>query len=226
VSPTPPPSPTVPAGPASTPSGAAPTVLPSSSPTVVSMTGTPSPSPAAQPSAAPSLATAAVLSGAVFAAILTVTVTACIAVWTARRKSREEERARQRDLFAGAFQAHAAYKEMPYAIRRRRHDEAAAERIRLSETTREIQGRLSYFVAWTAAESSTVGDAYAALVRELRKVAGGAMREAWLAEPITDDAAMNIPPTVIDLSSLTPLEAAFTDAVRAHLAAIAPWWAR
>ncbi|MGH3947585.1 MAG: hypothetical protein ACRDSE_00440 [Pseudonocardiaceae bacterium] len=170
--------------------------------------------------------TAAVLSGAVFAAILTATVTACIAMWTARRKSREEERARQRDLFAGAFQAYAAYKEMPYAIRRRRHDKPAAERIRLSETTREIQGRLSYFVAWTAAESSTAGNAYAALVRELRKVAGGAMREAWLAEPITNDTAMNIPPTIIDLSSLTPLETAFTDAVRTHLAAIAPWWAR
>ncbi len=76
---------------------------------------------------------------------------------------------------------------------------------------------------WTAAEPGTVGDAYVALVRELRKVAGGAMREAWLADPITDDAAMNIPPAFIDLSSLTPLEEAFTDAVRARLAAIAPW---
>lgn len=226
MSPTSPPSPTVPAGPALTPSGATSTIMPSNSPTVVSVTAIASPGPATQPSAAPSLATAAVLSGAVFAAILTATVTACIAVWAARRKSREEERARQRDLFAGAFQAYAAYREMPYAIRRRRHDEAAAERIRLSEITREIQGRLSYFAAWTAAESSTVGDAYAALVRELRTVAGSAMREAWSAEPITDDAAMNIPPTVIDLSSLTPLEAAFTTAVRDHLAAIAPWWAR
>jgi len=177
-------------------------------------------------SGSPDLAATALVSGAVFAAILTATVMACITVWTARRKSREEERARQRDLFAGAFQAYAAYKEMPYAIRRRRHDEPAAERIRLSEVTREIQGRLSYYIAWTAAESSTVGDAYAALVRELRQVAGGAMREAWAAEPITDDPAMNLPPTVIDLSTLTPLESTFTEVVRAHLAAIAPWWTR
>ena len=55
--------------------------------------------------------------GAVLAALLS----ACIAVWAARRKSREEERARQRDLFASAFKAYAAYKELPYAIRRRRH---------------------------------------------------------------------------------------------------------
>ncbi|MEN3539357.1 hypothetical protein AAH991_29895 [Microbispora sp. ZYX-F-249] len=193
------------------------------------MTGTASPVPAApgaQLSPASNSVTAAVLSAAVIAAIISATVAACTAVWTTRRKSREEERARQRDLFARAYQAYAAYKEMPYAIRRRRHDDAAAERIRLSETTREIQSQLSYFAVWTAAESGAVGDAYAALVRELRKVAGGAMREAWLAEPIIDDAAMNIPPAVIDLSSLTPLEEAFTDAVRAHLAAIAPWWTK
>jgi hypothetical protein len=226
VIPTPPPSPTASADPASTPSGIAPTVLLSSSRTIVSVTSAASHAPAAQPAAAPSPVTTAALSGAVIAAIITATMTACIAVWNARRKSREEERARQRDLFAKAFQAYAAYKEMPYAIRRRRHDDAAAERVRLSETTREIQGQLSYFVAWTAAESRTVGEVYDALVRELRKVAGGAMREAWVAEPITDDPAMNIPSAVIDLSSLTPLETAFTEAVRAHLAALAPWWAR
>jgi len=51
-----------------------------------------------------------------------------------------------------------------------------------------------------------------------------AARRAWSVEPITDAAAMNIPPPLIDLSSLTPLEAAFTTAVRDPLAAIAPWW--
>lgn len=226
MSPTPPPLPAVSTGPALTPSSTTLTMMPSSSPTVISVTGISSPGPAGQPSPAPSLATSAALSGAVFAAILTATVTACLAVWVARRKSREEERARQRDLLAGAFEAYTAYREMPYAIRRRRHDEAAAERIRLSESIREIQSRLSYFTAWTAAESNTVGDAYAALVCELRNVAGSAMREAWLAEPITDDAAMNIPPTVVDLSSLTPLETVFITAVHDHLAALAPWWTR
>ncbi|MET7423621.1 hypothetical protein [Dactylosporangium sp. NPDC005555] len=165
---------------------------------------------------------AALLSGALFAALLS----ACVAVWTARRKGREEERARQRDLFAAAFEAYAAYKELPYAIRRRRHDEPAAERIRLSETIREIQGRLSYFLAWTAAESSIVGDTYATLVRELRKTAGGAMRQAWLDAPIQDDHAMNIPLAVIDLAALTPLEEAYSQAVRDHLVALSPWWAK
>ena len=223
MSPTPPPAPTAPADPTAAPFGYTPTATP---PATIATTGVASQAPAAPPPTAASMATTALLSGAVLAAIITTTVTACIAVWAARRKSREEERARQRDLFAAAFQAYAAYIEMPYAIRRRRHDESAAKRIRLSETVRQIQERLSYFFAWTAAESSTVGDAYAALVSELRTVAGSAMREAWLAEPTTDDAAMNIPPTVIDLSILTPLEIAFTTAVRDHPTAIAPWWAR
>ena len=91
--------------------------------------------------------TTALLSGAVAAALISAIVTSCIAELTARRKSREEERSRQRDLFASAFQAYAAYRELPYAVRRRRHDEPAAERVRLSETTREIQSRLSYSTA-------------------------------------------------------------------------------
>jgi hypothetical protein len=212
VNPTP--SPTVPAGTVQGPLVGPPTAT---------VTGVAPPVP--EPPPAASSVTTALLSGAVIAAIITAMVTACVAVWAARRRSREEERARQRDLYASAFQAYAAYKEMPYAIRRR-HDLPADERLRLSEITREIQERLSYFVAWTAAESVAVGDAYAALVNELRKIAGGAMRDAWLTAPITDDAAMNIAPTIIDLSSLTSLEKAYAAAVREHLTAIAPWWAR
>ena len=217
MSPTPAPSATSPAlSPAITivvPSAGAPTAR-----TISTVQATPA---ASQPSVA-SPATATVLSGAVIAALLTAAITACIAVWAARRKSREEERARQRDLFANAYQAYAAYKELPYAIRRRRHDDLAAERVRLSESVREIQGRLTYYEAWIAAESETVSTAYTALVRELRKIAGGAMHDAWLAVPITDDAAMNISPKIVDLSALGPMEKDFTAAVRAHLAAIAP----
>jgi hypothetical protein len=214
-----------PSAPSLPPTTAVTTTHPSAADTVVTTTATAQAIPASQPSMA-STATAAVLSGAVVAALLTAAVTACLAVWAARRKSREEERARQRDLFAGAYEAYAAYKEMPYAVRRRRHDDPAAERIRLSEAVREIQGRLTYHEAWIAAESETVSSAYNALVRELRKIAGGAMHDAWLAEPVDNDAAMNISPKLVDLSPLGPLEREFAGAVRAHLAAIAPWWAR
>ncbi|MFB9357743.1 hypothetical protein [Actinoplanes nipponensis] len=153
-----------------------------------------------------------------------------MAIWlaarTARRSEREKERARQRDLFTAAYQAYADYRELPYAIRRRRHDEAAAERVRLSEVLREIQSRLAYYQTWTAAESETVGAVYRTLVEQARKVVGGGMHEAWKAPPITDDSAMNIPTTVIDLSSLEEREKAYVTAFHQHLQALAPWWRR
>lgn len=188
--------------------------------------GTASPFSAVQLSAPADSPAGGTFPWVLIAAIVTAVVAAWLAVWTARRKSREEERARQRTLFAEAYQSYAAYKEMPYAIRRRRDDDLPGERVRLSEITREIQGKISYYEAWIAAESTAVGDTYSRLVGELRKVAGGAMREAWKAPPITTDAEMNMPTTVIDLSPLAPLEKEFTRAVHAHLDQLAPWWTK
>ncbi|MGW1810467.1 hypothetical protein ACWC2T_34410 [Streptomyces sp. NPDC001393] len=164
----------------------------------------------------------AVLSGAFLAAMLT----AAINIWLARRKNREEELNRLRASFSEAFAAYSAYKEMPYAIRRRRSDVQAEERVRLSEALREVQANLSYHLAWTKIESEAVGEAYAKLVQEVRMTAGSAMREAWEAPPIETDTAMNILPAVIDLSSLHPFETAYIDTVRTHLRRLTPWWYR
>lgn len=172
---------------------------------------TPPPAPAAVSTSG--LVLAALLSGAVIAAVIAAMVNTMLA----RRKSLEEERARVRTVFAEAFEAVAAYKEFPYAIRRRRADVPAEERVRLSDGLREVQTRLTYYTAWTSAESETVGKAYADLVGELRRLAGGACREAWLAEPITRDSEMNIPRKIVDLSSLSELETAYTDAARVYL---------
>jgi hypothetical protein len=164
----------------------------------------------------------AILSGAFLAALITATIN----LWLARRRSREEVRNRLRNSFAEAFAAYSAYKEFPYAIRRRRADVPAEERIRLSEALREIQARLAYHLAWTTTESETVGQAYTNLVQQVRRTAGAAMHEAWKAPPTESDDTMNIPPSVIDLSPLAPHEAAYMDAVRTHLTRLAPWWAR
>lgn len=164
---------------------------------------------------------AAVLSGAFLAAL----TAAGINIWLARRKSREEERNRLRIAFAQAFAAYTAYKEFPYAIRRRRADVPDEERVRLSEALREIQSDLAYHIAWTAAESETVGRAYGNLVRQLRATAGDAMHQAWAADPISTDTAMNIPSALVDLSALTPYESAYMTAVRDHLRRLSPWWA-
>jgi len=160
--------------PTPTPSLAAPGSTPASGPVAVPSVATASPAPEVQLSPAPG----STAGGAFPWVLLDAIVTAWLAVWTARRKSREEQRARQRTLFAEAYEAYALYKEMPYAIRRRRHDDLPGERVRLSETIQEIQGKISFYKAWIVAELTTVGAAYSLLVAELRKVASGAMREA------------------------------------------------
>jgi hypothetical protein len=197
----------------------APTTAPVTQTTVAVPTG-PGPVPAAGASAA-GLA-GAIISGAFLAAM----VAGAINVWMARRRSREEERARIRSTFAAAFEAYTAYKEFPYAIRRRRPDDPEAERIRLSEALRAVQEKLSYYLAWTQAESAEVGQQYGELVAEARRVAGRAMHDAWNDPPRATDPEMNIPPEVIDLGQLEAAEVQYMQAVRNHLASLTPWWAR
>jgi hypothetical protein len=164
----------------------------------------------------------AIISGAFLAAMLAGAVN----VWMARRRSREEERARIRNTFAAAFEAYTAYREFPYAIRRRRPDEPEGERIRLSEALRAVQEKLNYYLVWTQAESADVGEQYAKLISEARRVAGRAMHDAWNDPPRATDPEMNIPPELIDLSQLAAAEDEFMQAVRRHLASLTPWWAR
>jgi hypothetical protein len=180
------------------------------------------PAPAASSGAVGGVVIGTLLSATLLAAM----ITAAINIMLARRKSREEERARLRDRFAQAFGAYAEYCEFAYAIRRRRSDDQAAERVRISEQLRQVQGALSAHEAWVKLESENVGTAYANLLQEMRKIAGGAMREAWTAKPVTTDAAVNIPPGTVDLSPLKPFETAYMDAVATHLRALTPWWSR
>lgn len=155
----------------------------------------------------------AVFSSAVLAALLTATFNLALA----RRKSLEEDRARLRSNFAEAFEAVVRYKEMPYAIRRRRSDEPGAERVRLSDEMRDIQAKLSYYQVWIAGESAVVGDAFSDLVAELRRVAGKASHDAWKASAASHDKEMNIGSDVVDLSALRAFEEAYIIAVQQHL---------
>jgi hypothetical protein len=168
----------------------------------------------------------AVIGTLLSATILVAMIAAAVNIMLARRKSREEERARLRDRFAQAYGAYAEYCEFAYAIRRRRHDDQPAERVRISEELRKVQAELSAHEAWVKLESETVGTTYATLIQEMRKVAGGAMRQAWVDEPATSDADVNIPPVIVDLSPLKPFETAYMDAVAAHLRTLAPWWSK
>ncbi|WP_377266741.1 hypothetical protein [Peterkaempfera sp. SMS 1(5)a] len=194
---------------------------PSPTPTVITHATVPA-APVTASGGGTGLLLATVLSGAFLAALITATIN----IWVARRKSHEEERNRLRTAFAEAFAAYSAYKELPYAIRRRRADKPAEERIRLSEALREIQARLAYHQAWTLLESPTAGAAYKDLIDQLRAIAGVAMSSAWVAPPLDNDAGMNIPPSVIDLRGLRDHETAYLEAVRAHLKGLKPWWSR
>ena len=191
--------------------------------TTTSTTPPPAPPSTVVPAASGGSFTAAVLSAAVVAAVVTAWVNTALA----RRSTRLEERARVRATLAEAYQAYADYKEFPYAIRRRRADQPAEERVRLSEALRQVQSRLSYYQAWTQAESPETGAAYSELVNQLRKVAGAAMHTTWQEPALNEDAGMNIGPERVDLTELTTAEQQFLQAAKAHVAALTnPSWRR
>lgn len=131
-----------------------------------------------------------------------------------------------RTVFAEAFSAYAEYKEYPYVIRRRNSEKPGEERVRISEQIRQTQERLSYYMAWTRAESSDVGRAYVALLDQMRSSAGAAMKEAWQQPAVADDAAMNITSSQVNLDALQAYENAYSAAIEKHLKKITPWLLR
>lgn len=159
------------------------------------------------------------LTSAVLAALLTGTLNIVLA----RRKSREEERSRVRTVFAEAFAAYTQYKEYPYVIRRRNIEKPGEERVRISEQLRQTQERLSYYSAWTRAESEDVGETYANLTDQMRASAGVAMKEAWQQPAISEDADMVIPSVQVNLGNLREHEMAYAAAVERHLKKLATW---
>ncbi len=128
---------------------------------------------------------------------------------------RQQEKGRRREMFAKALAASVAYREFPFAIRRRRADQPEAQRLRLSEAIRDVQQQLAFYAAWIDTESTQVGVAYRELLRVTRDLAGQHMHDALVAAAITSDENMNIPG--IDYTALIALEATYMAAVRKHL---------
>jgi hypothetical protein len=130
--------------------------------------------------------------------------------WTLRRQRQEERRRR----FAEAFAAVMAYREFPYAIRRRAATNPEDERVRLSEALRHVQERLSFHTVWIRVEDPRVAVAYEQLVTETRRVAGAAMHQAWMREPIMSDHEMNIAGLHDELAQLDAPAERFLQAVQ------------
>ncbi|XUZ98710.1 hypothetical protein ACQ9ZG_26225 [Streptomyces araujoniae] len=152
-----------------------------------------------------------------YAAVLAALVTGLVLGVQARISRRAQLRERKQELLASAYEVSIQYAEMAYAVRRRRADAAAEERVRLSEQLREIQARLTWHEAWVRFEAPEVGAAYAELVARTRTVAGQSMKDAWLSPPAADDTAMVIPTSVVDLRALADVRERYMAAVEAHL---------
>ena len=102
-----------------------------------------------------------------------------------------DERQRRREVHARALEAVALYYEMPFLIRRRRDDEPAAERARLSERFADVQAELASCEALIRADNdAAVRAKYATLVGALRAHAGKQASLAWDTAPITQDSQM------------------------------------
>lgn len=109
---------------------------------------------------------------------------------------RRDERQRRRDNHARAIEAVVAYYEMPYRIRRRRHEpeHRSGERTRLSDAFSEAQAELASCEALIRADPDReVRRGYDQLVQSLRKTAGGLAAAAWKRAPAQDDQDMLMP---------------------------------
>jgi hypothetical protein len=116
-----------------------------------------------------------------------------------------EERRRRQDVHARALEAVARYYEMPFLIRRRRHDDPSAERVRLSERFADVQAELACCEALIRADRDTaVRESYADLVTGLRACAGRQASLAWNTPAITSDEQMGMGDVI---EALRPLEA-------------------
>lgn len=157
--------------------------------------------------------TAAVIVGVVAA------IVAMLGVWI---NGLRQERHRRRELYADALEATYAYREFAYVVRRRRIDVPGEERVRISESLREIQRDLAKYEALMKIERCTkVAVAYRHLVEKTREVAGGYMRASWNGDGAAEDKQMNI--ADIDFTPLKDYEDAYLDAVAQDLPAWKFW---
>lgn len=149
-------------------------------------------------------------------AVIAAGVAAAVALTTFVLAGRRVRLDRQRQVFAEAFQAVMEYREYPYIVRRRTLDDPARERRRISTALSDVQVRLNAYQARLRIEDPFVGERYAGLVAETRRVAGGMIKQAWNEPPADDDAAIHAPAS-FDFSPLVPADDAYLQAVKDHL---------
>ncbi len=151
------------------------------------------------------------------AVVVAPTAVLIIGVVTLLINGERGERRRRRDLYARGLTVALAYAEMPFEIRRRRHeaDQRSPERVRLASRFSEVQAELSVCHALIAAEGNqAVLDAYTTYVAATREIAGGTARDAWTNEPITTDSEVNMPDLGRQLQRLAVSRDAYVEQMR------------
>lgn len=126
-------------------------------------------------------------------------------LWTLWVNGDRAERQRRRELHARALEAVLAYREMPFMIRRRRHEkeERSAERVRLSSHLSEVQTELSACEHLMAADGPDwLTKEYETLVSTVRLTAGKEAHEAWKVDPISADSDVNMRELFVRLKPL------------------------
>lgn len=151
-------------------------------------------------------------------------VAAAVSIVTLWVNGGRQERARRRELYAAALAATMAYREFPYAIVRRRPEQEhrSAERVRISESLREVQANIAQHQALLRVERSNgVTRAYNELVGKTREIAGGYMKDAWEGPAAESDKDVNrrVPRAYGTLD--TYVEAYLTEVKKALR-----WWSR
>ena len=140
--------------------------------------------------------------------------------------ARRAERDRRRRAHGLAIEAVVAYLQMPYAIRRRRHEpeHASAERVRLTEAFTTVQTHLACAEALMRSDAdSRVRQRYADLVTALRRDAGGQASKAWESPPISNDHEMGMGDLHAALAEVRAQQQRFElSAARSTQ----PWWER
>lgn len=156
-------------------------------------------------------------------AIVAAVVAGAVSLTTFMLAGRRARLERQRQVFADAFEAVMEYREYPFIVRRRKPDEGAEERRRISGDLSGVQARMNAFKARLLVEDPYIGRCYAELVKKTRQVAGAMIKAAWETDPVSADEEMHAP--AYDFSDLDEHDNRYLRAVAQHLSWF-PWWAR
>jgi hypothetical protein len=154
-------------------------------------------------------------------AVVSAIVAGIVALATFALGGRRERKDRQRQVFADAYAATAAYREFPFMIRRRNANDDAGERVRLSNALSEVQQQLVQHQAVLRVEAPGVARSYTELVRKTRQVAGSYISDAWKRPPPADDTGVSIQD--IDLSALDEFDDVYLREVADHIAQLPAW---